>query len=240
MGDVWSFWEQFVFFVLEILQFNLLGVFLVGVDVCGFLGNILEELCVCWIQLGVFYFFMWNYNSLFSLFQELYSFSELVQQVMRKVFILCYVFFFYFYILFYQVYVVGEIVVWFFFLEFFKDFSIWIVDYQFLWGEVLFIILVFQVGKVEVIGYFFLGIWYDLQMVLVEVFGSFLFLFVVFCELVIYSEGQWVMLLVFLDIINVYFWVGYIIFLQGFGFIIIEFCQQFMVLVVVLIKGGEV
>uniref|UniRef100_A0A2R8ZNT8 Lysosomal alpha-glucosidase n=1 Tax=Pan paniscus TaxID=9597 RepID=A0A2R8ZNT8_PANPA len=175
-GDVWSSWEQLLALLQqpedqpdsalpEILQFNLLGVPLVGADVCGFLGNTSEELCVRWTQLGAFYPFMRNHNGLLNLPQEPYSFSEPAQQAMRKALTLRYALLPHLYTLFHQAHVAGETVARPLFLEFPKDSSTWTVDHQLLWGEALLITPVLQAGKAEVTGYFPLGTWYDLQTV---------------------------------------------------------------------------
>ncbi|XP_032097324.1 lysosomal alpha-glucosidase isoform X1 [Sapajus apella] len=238
-GDVWSSWEQLASSVSEILQFNLLGVPLVGADICGFLGNTSEELCVRWTQLGAFYPFMRNHNGLLNLPQEPYRFSEPAQQAMRKALVLRYALLPHLYTLFHLAHVGGETVARPLFLEFPKDSSTWTVDHQLLWGEALLITPVLQAGKTEVTGYFPSGTWYNLQTVPIEALGSLPPPPAAACEPAIHSEGQWVTLPAPLDTINVHLRAGYIVPLQGPGLTTTESRQQPMALAVALTTGGE-
>ncbi|KAM5149367.1 lysosomal alpha-glucosidase isoform 1-T3 [Callospermophilus lateralis] len=238
-GDVWSSWEQLSYSVPEVLQFNLLGVPLVGADICGFLGNTSEELCVRWTQLGAFYPFMRNHNDLHSLPQEPYRFSEMAQQAMRKALALRYALLPHLYTLFHAAHVRGETVARPLFLEFPEDRHTWGVDRQLLWGEALLVTPVLEPGKDQVTGYFPSGTWYDLQLVPIEVLGGLSPLPAAPPCPAIHSEGQWVTLPAPLDTINVHLRAGYIVPMQGPALTTTESRKQPMALAVALTAGGE-
>ncbi|XP_042525958.1 lysosomal alpha-glucosidase [Dipodomys spectabilis] len=238
-GDVWSSWEQLAYSVPEILQFSLLGVPLVGADICGFLGNTSEELCVRWTQLGAFYPFMRNHNNQLSLPQEPYRFSPPAQQAMRKALALRYALLPHLYTLFHRAHLHGDTVARPLFLEFPTDSGTWLVDRQLLWGEALLITPVLDPGKDEVTGYFPSGTWYDLQTVPIDTFGSLPFPLSTRGGPAIHSRGQWVTLPAPLDTINVHLRAGYIVPLQGTALTTTESRKQPMALAVALAAGGE-
>ncbi|NXS41999.1 LYAG glucosidase, partial [Balaeniceps rex] len=205
----------------EVLLFNLFGVPLVGADICGFMGDTSEELCVRWTQLGAFYPFMRNHNDHGARPQEPYAFSPAAQAAMRNALHLRYSLLPFLYTLFHRAHSAGETVARPLFLEFPKDPNTWAVDRQLLWGGGLLVTPVLEAGKTKVSGYFPAGTWYSLA-----------------GDSTIHSKGQWILLQAPLDTINVHVRAGHILPLQEPAFSTTESRKKGMALVVALTPDG--
>ncbi|KAG8565065.1 hypothetical protein GDO81_012696 [Engystomops pustulosus] len=221
-GDIRSTWEYLYYSIPAILLFNIYGAPLVGTDICGFLGNATEELCVRWHQVGAFYPFMRNHNTHDATAQEPYVFSKESQKAIRKVVLRRYMLLPYLYTLFHKAHTSGDTVARPLFVEFPSDRNTWTIDRQFLWGEALYITPVLEQGKTEVKGYFPSGVWYDL------VTGAGL-----------ESKGEWFTLPTPLDAINTHIRGGYIIPAQRPGMTTEETRKNDLRLLVALSADGS-
>ncbi|KAL6111023.1 uncharacterized protein ACO6RY_19988 [Pungitius sinensis] len=161
LGDNRSLWKDLYASIAGILTFNLLGIPLVGADVCGFSEEPQEELCVRWTQLGAFYPFMRNHNALDTQPQDPTAFSPLALKAMKQALLLRYSLFPVLYTLFHHAHARGRTVARPLMFEFPEDVRTYGIDKQFLWGTSLLVTPVLEPGVDYVDGYFPQGLWYD-------------------------------------------------------------------------------
>uniref|UniRef100_A0A7N6BX32 P-type domain-containing protein n=1 Tax=Anabas testudineus TaxID=64144 RepID=A0A7N6BX32_ANATE len=161
LGDNRSQWKDLYTSIAGMLTFNLLGIPLVGADICGFSEDAQEELCVRWTQLGAFYPFTRNHNSIDTKPQDPTAFSPLAQTAMKQALLLRYSLFPVLYTLFHHAHVHGHTVARPLMFEFPKDVKTYGNDKQFLWGKGLLVTPVLEAGVDYVNGYFPEGLWYD-------------------------------------------------------------------------------
>ncbi|XP_072320167.1 lysosomal alpha-glucosidase [Eucyclogobius newberryi] len=161
LGDNRSQWKDMAASIAGILSFNVLGVPLVGADVCGFSEQTDEELCVRWTQLGALYPFSRNHNALDSKAQDPSAFSPSARAAMRSALLLRYSLFPLLYTLFHQAHAHGHTVARPLMFEFPHDSRTYGIDRQFLWGRGLLVTPVLLPGVDSVEGYFPAGRWYD-------------------------------------------------------------------------------
>jgi lysosomal alpha-glucosidase len=83
-GDNLADWDNLYFSFVQVMNFNLYGIPMVGADICGFRQNSNEELCTRWMQAGTFYPFMRNHNDLVSIDQDPAAWSALAQNRIRE------------------------------------------------------------------------------------------------------------------------------------------------------------
>ncbi|XP_041085570.1 lysosomal alpha-glucosidase [Polyodon spathula] len=163
LGDNRSQWKDLYVSIPGMLNFNLLGIPLVGADICGFGGSTTEELCVRWMQLGAFYPFSRNHNTNNEQPQDPTDpmFSPLARTAMKEVLLLRYSLFPFLYTLFHHAHLQGHTVARPLLFEFPEDVTTYSIDRQFLWGRSLLVTPVLDPGVNSVIGYFPKGVWYD-------------------------------------------------------------------------------
>eukprot|EP00830_Metopus_es_P013575 TRINITY_DN3334_c0_g1_i1.p1 TRINITY_DN3334_c0_g1~~TRINITY_DN3334_c0_g1_i1.p1 ORF type:complete len:365 (+),score=44.70 TRINITY_DN3334_c0_g1_i1:363-1457(+) len=120
-GDTESTWEYLRYSIVQNFGFQLFGFPFVGGDICGFGGDATEELCLRWMQLGAFYPFSRNHNSVGTRSQEPYSFGEKVAKASRNAIRQKYSYLFFYYSHLYEVSLYGGAIVTPLFFEFPED-----------------------------------------------------------------------------------------------------------------------
>jgi lysosomal alpha-glucosidase len=166
LGDNESKYRHMQNSITGILDFSLFGIPLVGADICGFSGSTTEELCTRWMQLGAFYPFSRNHNSIGEPAQDPAVFSNDSVTSSRDVLLLRYRMLPFLYTLFHFAHVNGSTVARPLFFEFPKDQVTWDVDQQFMWGSAVLVTPVLIEGATSVEGYFPTGArWFDLRKV---------------------------------------------------------------------------
>ena len=161
LGDNNSDWPDLHYSVIGIMEFNLFGIPYIGADICGFFGDSNAELCQRWMQLGAFYTFSRNHNTIGAKPQDPASFGQAVADSSRRALEIRYYLLPYLYSLFYQAHSKGGTVIRSLVHNFPSDRNTWDIDTQFMWGSGLMFAPVLKVGKVHVDVYFPEGRWYD-------------------------------------------------------------------------------
>ncbi|CAF0775981.1 unnamed protein product [Rotaria sp. Silwood1] len=136
-GDNQATFEDMYYSIPAILSFNMFGITHVGADICGFLLDTTEELCTRWMQLGAFYPFMRNHNSLGQKDQDPASFSWEAQQIMKQALMMRYSLIPFWYTLHHEATMKSKTIVQPLFSEYINDENTYDIDRQFLVGRAL-------------------------------------------------------------------------------------------------------
>ena len=162
-GDVYSTWEAMKYSIPSLLNFNMVGIPLVGADICGFNGNTTHELCARWSSLGAFYPFSRNHNTIDTIDQDPGYMGGDVVSAARRSLRLRYSLLPTLYTLFYEASAVGATVMRPLMSVFPTDPIAYEVEDQFMWGSTVLISPVLVKGDIEVRAYFPAGRWYSYE-----------------------------------------------------------------------------
>jgi alpha-D-xyloside xylohydrolase len=199
-GDNAATWNDLKASIVSIMDFNIFAVPAIGADICGFIYDTTEELCARWIEVGAFYPFSRNHNTLGAAPQELYLWDS-VTEAAQKALGMRYMLLPYMYTLFYQAHSLGETVarpMWF---NYPSDSQALTIDRQFMLGSAILVSPVLDQGKTSVTAYFPKNLWYNFATRSLDINAA--------------SEGQYVTIDTPLTSTNVHVAGGNIVPLQG-------------------------
>eukprot|EP00095_Tigriopus_kingsejongensis_P008887 snap_masked-scaffold566_size135349-processed-gene-0.4 protein:Tk08887 transcript:snap_masked-scaffold566_size135349-processed-gene-0.4-mRNA-1 annotation:"lysosomal alpha-glucosidase" len=160
-GDIASDWTAMRSSIAGVLNFNMLGIPLVGADICGFNGNTTASLCQRWMELGAFYPFARNHNTLEAFDQDPVSLGPEVVTAARQALTIRYSILPTLYTLFVHAHLKGTPVAQPLFFQFPEERTTYYLgERQFMWGDQLMIVPCLTEGETEVEAYIPHGSWY--------------------------------------------------------------------------------
>uniref|UniRef100_A0A8C1T534 alpha-glucosidase n=1 Tax=Cyprinus carpio TaxID=7962 RepID=A0A8C1T534_CYPCA len=147
LGDNYSAWDQLLKSIIGMMEFSIFGIPYTGADICGFFNVAEYEMCLRWMQLGAFYPFSRNHNTINMPRQDPVAWGPEFAAASRDVLNIRYTLLPYLYTLMYEAHAHGNTVVRPMLHEFVTDEKTWGIDKQFLWGPALLITPALDPGK---------------------------------------------------------------------------------------------
>ncbi|KAM5255777.1 maltase-glucoamylase [Ctenodactylus gundi] len=161
LGENTAAWDQLKKSIIGMMEFSLFGIPYTGADICGFFGDAEYEMCARWMQLGAFYPFSRNHNTIGTRRQDPVAWGSTFELFSRKVLQTRYTLLPYLYTLMHKAHVQGSTVVRPLLHEFTDDRSTWDIDQQFMLGPAVLVSPVLERNTSEISAYFPRARWYD-------------------------------------------------------------------------------
>ncbi|XP_069927492.1 probable maltase-glucoamylase 2 isoform X2 [Oryctolagus cuniculus] len=222
LGENTAAWDQLGKSIIGMMEFSLFGIPYTGADICGFFGDAEYEMCIRWMQLGAFYPFSRNHNTIGTRRQDPVAWNSTFEMASQKALQIRYSLLPYLYTLMYKAHVEGSTVIRPLLHEFTNDSTTWDIDQQFMWGPAILISPVLESNTFAIRAYFPQALWYDYS-----------------TESGNNSTGEWRILQAPLDHINLHVRGGYILPWQEPAVNTHSSRQKFMGLIVALDDNGE-
>ncbi|XP_038174418.1 maltase-glucoamylase, intestinal isoform X2 [Arvicola amphibius] len=161
LGDNTAAWDQLKKSIIGMMEFSLFGISYTGADICGFFQDAEYEMCIRWMQLGAFYPFSRNHNTIGTKRQDPVAWNSTFEDISRSVLETRYTLLPYLYTLMYKAHTEGSTVVRPLLHEFLADQETWTIDRQFLLGPAFLVSPVLEANARDVTAYFPKAHWYD-------------------------------------------------------------------------------